>query len=293
MNSILKLAYKELETAMDCLDLMDRVEKRHSTSLLSMSMDSVNVAMDLMLRETKVNDASAPKLSVDYPLEDAESGQSSEHIKEDLGFPSKNAHVTIPVKMESPILCSNSVHTLQEESVKGLDGWNLHDTPLDAATLEVVDLNLLPSPSPKPLLKTLAIYAPLGIDVNDDACSIDPKSTLEVSTRNPLNYTKTLEDLGHPDYVVLKMSRRGGNKEILLPCKYKEGAVHSNYTEASGKVFQGDLKRVAGRVKFLHGYAAKRSILPKCQEEKVSSVDMKTELYIYDPEVGLVPLGDA
>ena len=102
-----------------------------------------------------------------------------------------------------------------------------------------------------------------------------------------------MEDLGHPDYIVLKMSRRGGNKEVILPCKYKEGAVHSSYTEASGKVFQGDLKRVAGRVKFLHGYAAKRSILPKLPEDKVSSVDMKTELYIYDPEVGLVPLGDA
>ena len=281
MNSILKLAYKELETAIDCLDLMERVEKRHTISLLSMSMDSVNIAMDLMIRETKENDGCAPRLHIDYPLEDAESGQSSEHIKQDLGFTSKQTHVTIPVMKE--VNSSNPT--------KPLDGWNLHDTILDD-TLEAIDLNMLPSKNTPKTLKTLEIYAPVDIDVNDDACSIDPKSTLEVSTRNPLNYTKTLEDLGHPDHVILKMSRRGGNKEIILPCKYKDGSVESSYTEASGKLFQGDLKRVAGRVKFLHGYAAKRSILPKLPEDKVSSVDMKTELYVRDLEVGLVPLGD-
>lgn len=256
--------HQHLENAQMCVRLSKNMRSAQRHYLLNLGLTSLIESLELLRLEVRgEQSAAAPVIDPSDDLDAAETGSSvssdHERLVVRVGGGSAGGADT-DAEDTSPLAPSAASPTLSRAAFQE----PLYHSPIT---------------TPRPV----AAEAP-----------VPPQAPAEETAPRPAagdNYKTFLTAAGNPSQVFLKLPRN--RNMIMLPVDYTGAIPLSRYTEPSGTVFEGTLRRVAERAKFLAGYAADLTSRALPVEQRRAPVNMKKEIFYHTPAGEERPLGAA
>lgn len=271
MSSItLDAISQHLENAQTLVGLCKTMRCAHRQYLLNLSFNSVVESLELLRLEVRGERmAAAPVLGGSDDLEAAEKGVS-------------------------PLCSPARQHSEDDDAQSAVDAFptgsrSPSPSPLRPAFLE--PLRNSPAPTPRPSLAA-AVDAHTAVPVREEddlppledavAVAVAPAAAGGAPQQQPATYADYLTAARNPPIVWLNLPRK--NRKIELTVDYTQRQPISSYTEPSGTVFHGTLRRVAGRAKYLAGYKPSMESRDAPEEERISDVDVKYDIMYAAPD---------
>lgn len=250
---------QQVDNASKLVGLCATMRPGHRDMLMNLAVDSLRQALELLQYEVRGERGTAAVLPSADELDAAESGMSTPHASE---------HSLLP---------------MPHEQIVGLRG-----TPRPQF---LEPLRISPPPTPRDATPAEAEAQPaapvapgeVAVEANTTADAVDADDTASTApTEN--TYKDLLAAVGNPEIIHLRVKKAG--TYIPLPVSYEGRQPTSRFTEPNGAVFEGTLRQVAGRVKYLKGYKVSRSTANKPEEKKRAMVNTSKDLYYRDEEMG-------